>query len=76
MTDVLKNLLAAAGLPASDSETAAYLAGYEAQRIAVDALYEVPAARYADPALRFRAGARITDWATPPAASPAVSPEP
>jgi hypothetical protein len=70
MTEVLKNLLAAAQLPASEAETGGYLQAYEAQRAAVDALYEVPAARYVDPALRFRAGARIEDWATPPASSP------
>jgi hypothetical protein len=62
MIEVMKILLAAAKLPASDAETASYAAGYAAQRAAVDALYEVPAARYVDPALRFRASARIDDW--------------
>jgi hypothetical protein len=66
MSEVLKNLLAAAQLPASEAETAAYETAYVAQRAAVDALYEVSAARYVDPALRFRAGARIAQWATPP----------
>ncbi|GAA4658131.1 MULTISPECIES: hypothetical protein [Amycolatopsis] len=65
MTEVLKNLLAAAQLPASEAETAAYVSAYEMHRAAVDALYAVPAARYVDPALRFRAAGRIEDWATP-----------
>lgn len=63
----LHHLLAAARLPATEAELAAYLRTYEANRAAVDALYAVPAARYVDPALRFRAGARITDWAAPSA---------
>lgn len=67
MTEVLTTLLSAAKLPASEAETAAYVSGYETQRAAVDALYDVPAARYVDPALRFRAGARITSWARPSA---------
>jgi hypothetical protein len=61
--EVVKTLLAAAKLPASEAEIEAYAAGYAAQRAAVDALYEVPEARYVDPALRFRAAARIEDWA-------------
>jgi hypothetical protein len=77
MSEVLKNLLAAAGLPASEAETAGYAQAYEAQRAAVDALYDVPVARYVDPALRFRAGARIEEWATPGASAPeSSSPEP
>jgi hypothetical protein len=63
MNEVTKTLLAAAQLPASEAESTAYAAGYETQRAAVDALYDVPAARYVDPALRFRAAARIEDWA-------------
>ncbi|WP_236794309.1 hypothetical protein [Amycolatopsis sp. GM8] len=67
MTEVVKTLLAAAQLPASEAEIAAYVKGYESQRAAVDALYDVEAARYVDPALRFRAGARIIPWASAPA---------
>jgi hypothetical protein len=65
MTDqnTVAALLAAAGLPASDTEIAALAANYPAHRAGVDALYAPPAVRYADPALRFRAQARITDWA-------------
>jgi len=63
MNEIVKTLLDQAALPASEDEIAAYAAGFAAQRAAVDALYGVPEARYADPALRFRAGARITDWA-------------
>lgn len=44
MSEVLKNLLAAAQLPGSEAETAAYETTYVAQRAAVDALYEVSAA--------------------------------
>lgn len=76
MSEVLKNLLAASRLPASEEETTAYEAAYEMHRSAVDALYDVPAARYVDPALRFRAAARIEDWATPRAVPPAASPAP
>jgi hypothetical protein len=63
MNEIVKTLLDQATLPASEDEIAAYAAGFAAQRAAVDALYGVPEARYADPALRFRAGARIIDWA-------------
>ena len=63
MNETVKTLLDQAGLPASDDEIAAYAAGFAIQRAAVDALYAVPEARYAEPALRFRASARIADWA-------------
>ncbi|MEV4804634.1 hypothetical protein AB0K18_31950 [Nonomuraea sp. NPDC049421] len=46
----------------------AMAAGYDLQRAGVDALYAalyaVREARYADPALRFRADARIVDWSS------------
>ncbi|GAB3564257.1 hypothetical protein GCM10027445_07780 [Amycolatopsis endophytica] len=58
-----RGLLDAAGLVASEEELAAYAPAYAGQRLAMDALYAVPEARYTDPALRFRAGARIEDWA-------------
>jgi hypothetical protein len=60
---VLRTLLDAAGLPATEAEIVSYAEGYPAQRAAVDALYAVPEARYVDPALRFRAGATIENWA-------------
>lgn len=67
MTDdtiaVLRTMLAAAGLTASDDELAAYAAAYPDTQAGVEALYAVPAARYVDPALRFRAAARIENWA-------------
>jgi hypothetical protein len=63
MSDIVKTMLAVAGLPASDAEIEAYTPAYEMQRLAIDALYEVPEARYVDPALRFRAQGRIEDWA-------------
>jgi hypothetical protein len=60
---VITMLLDAARLPASEGERAAQADGYADQRAAVDALYDVPEARYVDPALRFQAYARIEDWA-------------
>jgi hypothetical protein len=60
-------LLTAARLPVSDGELAFLAARFPRQRAEVEALYAVPAARYADPALRFRAGATIEEWARPAA---------
>jgi hypothetical protein len=58
-------LLAASGLSPSAEETAMISAEYPALRAAVDALYIVPEARYADPALRFRAADTTrADWAS------------
>ncbi|UBU17496.1 hypothetical protein [Nonomuraea gerenzanensis] len=62
-TAVVGPLLAAAGLSVPEAEIEVIAAGYALQRAGVDALYAVPEARYADPALRFRADARIVDWA-------------
>ena len=61
-TAELRTMLDAAGIPASDVEVAALAAQYPAMRTLVDALYTPPAVRYADPALRFKADATITDW--------------
>jgi hypothetical protein len=60
----VRAMLSAAGLSPPPEEVAQLVAGYPALRAAADALYQVPAARYADPALRFRAAdtARV-DWA-------------
>jgi hypothetical protein len=58
----VRTLLEAAGLPASDGEIAALAARYPDLRASIDALYTPPAARYVDPALRFRAEASITNW--------------
>ncbi|WP_020667223.1 hypothetical protein [Amycolatopsis nigrescens] len=55
-------LLSAAALPADEHEAAALAAAYPAQRAAVDALYELRSARYADSAQRFFADARIVEW--------------
>ncbi|MFD4196306.1 hypothetical protein [Amycolatopsis thermoflava] len=60
---MVRGLLDAAGITASEAELAAYVPAYAGQRASLDALYEVPEARYTDPALRFRAGARVEDWA-------------
>ena len=51
----VQTMLASSGLSPSPDEAAMISAGYPAFRAAVDALYEVTAARYADPALRFLA---------------------
>ncbi|NKQ54752.1 hypothetical protein HFP15_17860 [Amycolatopsis sp. K13G38] len=64
MNEIMKMLLSEAKLPASDAEIGSYTAAYAVQRASVDALYEVAEARYVDPALRFRATARIQDWAS------------
>lgn len=64
MNATLKTLLSIAKLPASDAEIENYSGGYTVQRASVDALYEVPEARYVDPALRFQAAARLSDWAS------------
>ncbi|MCO5972825.1 hypothetical protein [Actinoallomurus soli] len=56
-------LLTRAGLTVREPETALLAAGYEAQNAGVALLYAVSEARYVDPALRFRADARIVDWA-------------
>ncbi|HWD06930.1 MAG TPA: hypothetical protein VG674_31265 [Amycolatopsis sp.] len=63
-TATVRRMLDAAGLPASEGELARYAAAYPAQRSGLDALYAVPAARYVDPALRFRAEAAVEDWAS------------
>jgi hypothetical protein len=57
-------MLAASGLPPGPEEAATMCAVYPAFRAAIDALYDVAAARYADPALRFRAAdTNRADWA-------------
>ncbi|HWC81861.1 MAG TPA: hypothetical protein VG756_18075 [Pseudonocardiaceae bacterium] len=57
-------LLAAAALPASETEVLALARSYPVVRASVDALYTAPGVRYADPALRFQAEATLTDWAS------------
>jgi hypothetical protein len=60
----VRAMLAASGLSPSPDEVATISTGYPAFRAAVDALYEVAAARYADPALRFLAADTArADWA-------------
>jgi hypothetical protein len=57
-------MLAAAGLSPDPDEAVAMCAAYPAFRAAIDALYDVAAARYSDPALRFRAAdTGHADWA-------------
>jgi hypothetical protein len=63
METLIAEMLAAAGLSPSEPEVAAMAETYAELRTAVDALYEVPGARYADPALRFRAAdTGRADW--------------
>lgn len=59
----VRALLAASGLRPDADEVAMISAGYPTFRAAVDALYDVATARYADPALRFQAEAARADWA-------------
>lgn len=59
---VVRTMLAAAGISASDEEIVGYAEGYTAYRAGADALYAVAEARYVDPALRFRAASRIENW--------------
>lgn len=47
----VRALLDAAGLPANERELAGLVAAYTAQRPAVDGLFDVAAARYAEPVL-------------------------
>ncbi|MDX6419353.1 MAG: hypothetical protein QOG28_3973 [Trebonia sp.] len=57
-------MLAASGLSPAPDEAAMMCAVYPGFRAAIDALYDVAAARYADPALRFRAAdTGHADWA-------------
>jgi hypothetical protein len=61
---VVREMLAASGLSPDPDEVAMICAGYPALRAAIDALYDVPEARYADSALRFRAAdTGRADWA-------------
>jgi hypothetical protein len=61
----VRAMLAAAGVVPSEDEVAALCTGYPAYRASVDALYDVAEARYADPALRFRAASTAqVDWAS------------
>ncbi|MCV7256879.1 amidase [Mycobacterium hackensackense] len=60
--DDVRALLRVAELPASDAEVRALATSYPALRAAVDTLAGLAEVRYADPALRFRAEATITDW--------------
>ncbi|MGY6652052.1 hypothetical protein NQK81_41855 [Amycolatopsis roodepoortensis] len=52
----IRVLLAAATLPATEPEIAGLAARYSWQRAAIDALYDLPAARHALPVLGFRTG--------------------
>ena len=63
METLIAEMLAAAGLSPDEPEVAAIAATYSELRTFIDALYAVPGARYADPALRFRAAdTGRTDW--------------
>ncbi|MCV7260055.1 hypothetical protein [Mycobacterium shimoidei] len=61
----VRAMLAASGLSPGTDEITMLCAGYPVLRAAIDALYDVPDARYADPALRFSAAATPhADWAS------------
>lgn len=55
-------MLARCGLPAPPYEVAYLAAEYPYLKAGIDMLYAVEEARHADPALRFRAGARLASW--------------
>jgi citrate lyase beta subunit len=59
----VRSLLAAAKLAPSEEEIAALVVGYEDYRTGIEALYAVPEARYASPALIFNAAPVFADWA-------------
>ncbi|MEV0322528.1 hypothetical protein ACIBKX_14130 [Streptomyces sp. NPDC050658] len=64
----VRHLLAAAGLPAEradDGEVAGFVTAYVVQRPAVDALFEVSAARYARPVLGMEATVRRDEGGEP-----------
>ncbi|MEW2359653.1 hypothetical protein [Spirillospora sp. NPDC029432] len=63
--DETRRLMARSGLTPTDTELTAFAAALDMQRAGIDLLYAVPEARYADPALRFQAGARVTPWTDP-----------
>ncbi|WP_028932425.1 hypothetical protein [Pseudonocardia spinosispora] len=58
----VRTMLAAAGIPASDTEITTLATQYPTMRTLVDQLYTPPEVRYADPALRFTPEATITPW--------------
>jgi citrate lyase beta subunit len=59
----VRSLLAAANLAPSEEEIAGLVAGYEDYQAGIEALYAVPEARYASPALIFNAAPVFADWA-------------
>ena len=67
LSATVATLLGAAGIPASSGEISEAVGAYPMLRAGVESLYALPEARYADPALRFRAEAvgQETDWAAP-----------
>lgn len=59
----VRTLLAAAGLFPSEAEIAGLVAGYPSFKDGIEALYAIPEARYAAPALTFTATPTFADWA-------------
>jgi hypothetical protein len=59
----VRSLLAAANLAPSEEEIVGLVDGYEDYRLGIEALYAVPEARYASPALIFNAAPVFADWA-------------
>ena len=55
-------LLDRAGLRPGADEQAELAASYPIMRAGIDALHAVSEARYAEPSMVFRAGARVVDW--------------
>ena len=61
-TVVVANLLASFGLEVPWEEVRLIAASWSTQRAATNVLYDCPEAKYAEPALRFRADADAVEW--------------
>ncbi len=62
MEATARTLLAIAGLHPSEQEVADLVAGYPMHRAGVEALWAMPEARYAAPALIFDPTPEFADW--------------
>jgi hypothetical protein len=60
--EIVKSMLAAAGLPASAYEIEALVEAYPDHKLGVESLYAVADARYESPAFVFSANPTLADW--------------
>jgi hypothetical protein len=58
----VRSALTSFGVSPAEDELASIAHGWDLQRAAIDRLYAAPEARYAEPALRFKADAVAVDW--------------